>query len=70
MELILHRHYGTSYKDEPFTGFVASASATPSSVCAGTSTNLKFTLTAPGNVTVGTGSTLSSSSGYPTAFGN
>jgi hypothetical protein len=57
---------GTAYADEPLTGLVASVTATPATICAGTSTTLKSKLEKLGSVAIGAGATTAS--GYSNPF--
>lgn len=52
---------GTSYTDEPNTGFTATASATATSACAGSPDTLSVVLSKLGAVTLGAGATTGSS---------
>ena len=61
---------GTSYRDEPFLGFTPTASANPSTVCAGSPTSLNFGVVGSGSANLGTGSTLTGATSQPTAFCN
>jgi hypothetical protein len=56
---------GASYSDEPNTGITATASATPSSVCTGSTTSLSLSLAKSGTGVIGSGSVSSSSSTTP-----
>ncbi len=63
---------GASYRDEPFTGFTATAVAAPTSVCNGSATVLTASVTQNGNVILGAGSTTSSSTAasfFPGSWG-
>jgi hypothetical protein len=57
---------GTSYKDEPTTGVTVSASASPSVVCAGSTTTLTLNTSMQGTLTLGnTSGTNISTTGTP-----
>ena len=66
---------GTSYTDEPLFGYTLTASATPTSLCAGSTTNLTSSATILAPATIGAGTTLNSTTTpvggiYPTYWGN
>ena len=52
---------GTTYSDDPLSGATANATASLSTVCAGSPTSLSMILARNGNVTLGAGATASSS---------
>jgi uncharacterized membrane protein len=59
-------------RDEPFTGFTATAVAVPTSVCNGSATVLTAAVSQNGNVILGAGSTTSSSTAasfFPGSWG-
>ena len=63
---------GTSYQDAPLTGYTASATATPGSVCLGSATSLSASATTNGSVAHGAGASTSSSLGttmFPGSWG-
>ncbi|MBL0102451.1 MAG: hypothetical protein IPP51_00940 [Bacteroidetes bacterium] len=63
---------GTSYQDEPLTGYSASASASPLTVCTGSTTTLTGAATQNGTVALGAGASTSSSLGttmFPGSWG-
>jgi hypothetical protein len=61
---------GTGYKDAPITGFTPTASASPSTICSGSSTTLSSEIIGAGLVTLGSATTLTSATNQPTAFCN
>ncbi|MFM7014723.1 MAG: hypothetical protein ACKOX3_00195, partial [Bacteroidota bacterium] len=66
---------GTGYTDAPLTGSVASASASPSTVCSGVSTTLTSSIVKPGSAAIGAGTSSNSSSStlgaaFPSYYGN
>ncbi len=50
---------GTAYSDEPQLGVTATATATPATICAGSSTTLQALASKTGTATVGSGTTVS-----------
>ena len=60
---------GTAFADEPLTGATATATATPSTVCAGSSTSLSVLVNKSGNVIIGT-QTSAALTGGPYRGGN
>lgn len=58
---------GTAYQDMPLTGYTASASASTTSVCAGSNTTLtaKLVTLGSGSATVGAGGTTTTTTGSP-----
>ncbi|MDF3026907.1 MAG: hypothetical protein K0S23_1214 [Fluviicola sp.] len=61
---------GTTYTDEPLTGVTATASASSTTLCVGSSSVLTATLAKNGAATIGTATTLTGAIVQPTAFCN
>lgn len=62
-------YVGAMYKDEPLTGLSASATATSTTVCSGSPTNLMANLYGPNNLTIGSAITTSTSAAYNPFYG-
>lgn len=60
---------GTAYSDEPLTGVVSAVTASSSTLCAGNPTTLTAALTKTGTITVGSGSTNTTSVGENPFYG-
>ncbi|MFN8259593.1 MAG: GEVED domain-containing protein [Chitinophagales bacterium] len=72
---LTNTYTGATYQDAQNTGITATATATPSSICAGTATSLSVALARSGNATIGTGVGTNSTSSavgawFGTWFGN
>ncbi len=63
-------YVGTPYFDEPLFGVVASATNSAATICSGNSSTLTATLSLPGQVQLGTGTTTTALTAQPTAFCN
>ncbi|MEI6348299.1 MAG: T9SS type A sorting domain-containing protein [Bacteroidota bacterium] len=66
---LTYTYNGATYQDNPTFGYTALATATPSTVCAGSSTSLSVAVSGS-NVTIGTGLLLTGATSQPTAFCN
>jgi trimeric autotransporter adhesin len=60
---------GTAYSDEPLTGVAVAAAASSAALCDGNPTTLTATLSNPGTVTIGAGSTNTTSAGEDPFYG-